>query len=418
MWYIAYQIAIGIVGFSLSVASRFHRKARIRYLAEKKIFDHWHLLLADRPANKNLVWLHCASLGEFDMMIPVMERLKRQQNVLIAVSFFSPSGYEIRKHHPLPDFVGYMPLDFKSKSKKFIEILQPDIAVFVKYEFWYNTFSTLKDKNISLIVTGVRFSKNSAYFGFLKPLYSRLFSKVALFLTQDPYSAEILKRHGHQNSLCVGDTRIDRCLDAKSISKSFSALSHLIKGRKVWILGSTWPEDEKRCIPVINSLSRDIFIILAPHEVSSHRINSLISQLNSRPLLMSDFKCNLNISGEYDWLLVDTIGDLAHLYAYAHVAYIGGAFGRGLHNILEALVHDIPVIFGPDIAKFPEAMEAIDQGFGLKIQDKETLSQAVKYLLDNAKVKAKIQHYIQSNAGAGQRVYEEIINFLPQNTIE
>lgn len=410
---ILYDIAIFCLRLIFWLASGRNSKAALRLNGEKNWKAHWQSQIANRTVNQKLVWVHCASLGEFDSVIPVLEGIKASstQNLFIAFSFFSPSGYEKRKNHPLCDASGYLPFDTKRNATSFVKILNPDIAIFVKYEFWLHFFNQTNKSNIPLLITGVRFSRKNHYFGILRTFYKKMFDKVSVFLVQDELSKQIIEQNGYSNVILVGDSRIDRCFQIRDNPKNYTHLTKIIQDRKVLIIGSSWPEDEKIWIPYWKKIREDTFLIVAPHEISSSRLSDLSSQLGNDIIRLSTISQNEH---SCQGILVDTIGDLPHLYQFAEVAYIGGAFGKGLHNIMEALAFKVPVLFGPKIAKFPEARDAVEGGFGKIVHNTIEFEKAHTYFQSNNQSDS-IQKYLASNQGASNRIAEVILNHLPLN---
>jgi 3-deoxy-D-manno-octulosonic-acid transferase len=395
------------------IASKRNAKAALRLKAEKNWRSHWHTQLSERSGSQKTVWVHCASLGEFDSVIPVLEQLKASSNweLFIAVSFFSPSGYEKRKNHPLCDASGYLPFDTGANATYFVKMLNPDMAVFVKYEFWLHFFSQIHKKSIPLLITGVRFSRKNYYFGILRTFYKKMFDKVSFFLVQDELSKQKLEENGYVNTTLVGDSRVDRCMQIRENPKEYPQVTQIIRDRKVFIIGSSWPEDEKIWLPFWKKNKENSFLIVAPHEISPERLNTLSAQLGSNFIRLSTFLKDEQPKSSCDGTLVDTIGDLPHLYQLADIAYIGGAFGKGLHNIMEALAFQVPVIFGPKIEKFPEARDAIDKGFGKIVNNTFELEQAYDYYQSNNQSES-IKKYMASNQGASNRIVEVILNHL------
>ncbi len=407
-WSLFYRLGIVLLAAGIKLASYRSSKVNSRKKAQSELFAHWQKQLKNRPPNQRTIWFHCASLGEFDAIIPVLQLIRSENNMdwFIAVSFFSPSGYEKRKNHPLVDATGYLPLDFAKHATQLVDMIKPEIAVFVKYEFWKYHFKAIKKHGARLIVSGVRFAPNAPYFGWLSGMYRPIFSMVDKFLVQDSQSAAILIKHGFSSVVIVGDSRIDRSFQTVSEKPNFPDLESAICGKQVMVVGSTWPEDERVWIPAWKQLAPRPYLIVAPHEPSIERV-AKIEEMIGLPL----GRWSKRQEGFEDsaGIIIDTIGDLSSLYRYASVAYVGGAFGSGLHNIIEPLIFGVPVVFGPKTARFPEAQDATKGGFGLSVQDETTAVHALSYFLKNANHKEKILGYMSANKGASQRIFQELL---------
>jgi 3-deoxy-D-manno-octulosonic-acid transferase len=407
MWSILYNLGILLLKAGIWLAAFRSVKARKRHLAQKGLFAHWESVLSRRKPGQKTLWVHCASLGEFDGMIPVLEKFRQKDEVswFIAVSFFSPSGYEKRKDHPLADATGYLPLDLPAYARRMVRLIQPDTTVFVKYEFWKNHFQAIKKQGSPLIITGVRFAKNAAYFGWFRGMYKPVFRQVDLFLVQNPETEEILRREGYTNVHTVGDSRIDRAFQVVATHREYPELAQAVGNKTVLIVGSTWQEDERVWIPAWKQLQDKPYLIVAPHEPTPQRIAELQASIGYPLDRWSERQKGLHSP---HGVLIDTIGDLAYLYRYGSVAYIGGAFGRGLHNIIEPIAFRIPVVFGPKINRFPEATDAAYAGFGLSIQDETTAGHALAYFLKTPSLREKIDRYLSQNRSASDRICEYI----------
>jgi 3-deoxy-D-manno-octulosonic-acid transferase len=407
VWSLFYRIGIVLLSVGIRLAAYRSSKVKIRKKAQSEWFAHWQKQLETRLPNQRTIWFHCASLGEFDAMIPVLQLIRSNKNIdwFIAISFFSPSGYEKRKNHPLADATGYLPLDFATHATRLVSLIKPEIAVFVKYEFWKFHFKAIKKHGASLIVSGVRFAPNTPYFGWLSGMYRPIFSMVDKFLVQDSQTANILLKHGFSNVAIVGDSRIDRSFQTVAEKQHFSDLETAISGKQVLVVGSTWPEDERVWIPAWKQLYPRPYLIVAPHEPSTERIAKIEESVGMPLGRWSKRQEGLQDSAG---LIIDTIGDLSSVYRYASVAYVGGAFGSGLHNIIEPLIFGVPVVFGPKTARFPEAQDATKGGFGLSVQDETTAIHALSYFLKNANHKEKILEYLSANKGASQRIFQEL----------
>ncbi len=351
------------------------------------------------------LWFHFASLGEFEQGRPVLEAMRRQHpEKKIAITFFSPSGYEIRKNTSLADAVYYLPLDTRQNAKNFISAINPDIAVFTKYEYWYFFFKELHDRKIPLYIISGIFRPGQVFFKWYGGLHRQMLRFVTYFFLQDESSVLLLNGLNITNAVLSGDTRFDRVWENAQQPKDIPLINEFKSGHKLLIAGSTWPPDEK----VLASLPGkfpDWKFIIAPHEIGQERVNALIQSLSGySPVSYSRIDASSTLIINYQVLIIDNIGMLSSLYQYADVAYIGGGFGAGIHNTLEAAAFGIPVIFGPEYERFKEAHDLIKQQAGFSVKDENGLNLIMNQLTDD---KAFYEHscrqagdYVELNTGA------------------
>ncbi|MES2622360.1 MAG: glycosyltransferase N-terminal domain-containing protein [Bacteroidota bacterium] len=306
------------------------------------------------------IWFHCASLGEFEQARPVLEAFggSHRQDAII-VTFFSPSGYEVRKNYPSADFITYLPLDTKQNAKEFIDLVRPDVALFVKYEFWYHYLNELKQRNIPTILFSSVFRKEQIFFQWHGELFRKMLGMFSKIFVQNSESLELLSSIGIASEVAF-DTRFDRVNQIAKEKNAFAAIELFKAGSKIFIAGSTWPADEELLLQCIaDDLLKEYKYILAPHQVDKERISELQKKIKVRTTLFSNL--NEQNAAETDVVIVDTMGNLASLYSYGEIAYIGGGFNAGVHNVLEAAVYGMPVIFGPRYQKSLEAVELTEQ---------------------------------------------------------
>jgi len=366
--------------------------------------------------NSQLIWFHCASLGEFEQGRPLMEKLKLQQpNVKILLTFFSPSGYEIRKNYTGADYIFYLPMDTASNAKKFIEIVKPQKVFFVKYEFWFNYLSELKNRNIpTYLVSGI-FREDHHFFKSTGAWFRKQLSAFTHFFLQDDKSIELLNSIGYTNSTLCGDTRFDRVFEVSKNVKQIDLVKQFVGNNKVLILGSSWREDEK----IVQSLKLEsLKLIIAPHEIDEKHLSSIEAEfipLLSEGLLRREGAgvclryslANENNIKEAQVLIIDNIGMLSSLYQYGTIAFIGGGFGKGIHNILEAATFGLPVIFGPNFHKFAEAKELIKLGGAFSVMDVSEYEKTMDLLSDEQVLKTASQisrMYVQGRIGATEKI--------------
>lgn len=407
-----YNLSIYSYIFYIRVGSLFNAKAKLMIAGRKNIFEKIKSKILN-PKSNNLIWFHCASLGEFEQGRPLMEKLKSQQpDVKILLTFFSPSGYEIRKNYSGADFIFYLPMDTPSNSKRFIEIVNPQKVFFVKYEFWFNYLTELKNKNIpTYLVSGI-FRENHHFFKSTGAWFRKQLSSFTHFFLQDQKSLELLNSIGYKNTTLCGDTRFDRVFEVSKNAKQLDLVKLFVENYKTIILGSSWLEDER----MISKFQISNFkLIIAPHEIAEKHLSSIEAQFI--PLLRGAGVClryslatEKNIS-DAKILIIDNIGMLSSLYQYGTIAFIGGGFGKGIHNILEAATFGLPVIFGPNYHKFVEAKELIKLGGAFSIKDISEFEKTMLLLSDEQVLKTASQisrMYVQGRVGATDKILAKI----------
>jgi 3-deoxy-D-manno-octulosonic-acid transferase len=408
---IVYRLGIFFYGLLIRVYALLNAKAK-QFVEGRK---NWERTLNNNiDAKSSYLWFHCASLGEFEQGRPVIEEIKnRFPKYKIALTFFSPSGYEIRKNYEQADIVMYLPLDTKKNARKFLNTLNPEKAFFVKYEFWYHYISGLKARNIPLYLISGIFRENQQFFK--NTPWGKWYRKMLLgfnhIFIQNEQSTELLRKIGITNFTMAGDTRFDRVAAIAKSAKKFKNVEKFTANTLAVIAGSTWKPDEELLAAFINN-SKNIKFIIAPHEVSPTNINR-IHQLLKKPAISFSQVQNSNIDN-YDVLVIDSVGLLSSLYRYGNVAYIGGGFGVGIHNILEAATFKLPIIFGPNYKKFKEAVDLVDQKGAFSIQNSTELNTALNQLLwdeDALKKSADIcRKYVEKNVGSTKFIIKKVFN--------
>ena len=392
---ILYNISIKLYVFAIHFAALFNNKAKLWVNGRKNIF------LNLEKATKNqesIVWFHCASLGEFEQGKPIIEGYKQKYPThKILLTFFSPSGFEIRKNYEVADWVFYLPSDTKANAKQFINIVNPIKVIFVKYEFWFNYINECKKHNIPFYSVSAIFRAEQAFFKYT--WFTKQLQNITHFFVQDNTSAELLKSKGFTNTSTSGDSRFDSVLENTKNPKEFPLVKDFCKCKPTIICGSTWSKDEALLSQFIKENPQFNFII-APHELGN--INTLQKQTNAQLFSTANTK-NINSSNV---LIIDSIGILSHIYQYGNIAYIGGGFGSGIHNILEAVTFGLPVIFGPNYKKFKEARELIALGGAKSISSKEELYKAFNHFNNFENTIAT--NYIKNNSGATTKIINHI----------
>lgn len=397
-----YDLGIWFYGRILRVAALFHPKAKLWVDGRK---DGLNTIEQTIEKGQEHIWFHFASLGEFEQGRAVLEEIrKRFPHEKIVITFFSPSGFEIRKDTKLADHVFYLPEDTERNAQRFIAIVQPRFAVFTKYEYWYHYFNALRQQHIRLLMISAIFREEQLFFKPYGGFYRGMLKKVSFFFTQNMDSVHMLKWIGITNAGLAGDTRFDRVIELPRRHKEIAAIALFLGDKRSIVAGSTWSKDEVLLQRLMSDLA-DWKLILAPHEIHKTHIDE-ICDLFSGQLLYSRFATysseEINKSRV---LVIDNIGMLSSLYYYADVAYIGGGFGAGIHNTLEAAAYGKPVVFGPKYEKFQEAIDLITLMAGFSISNYEELRQVLGILQDERKredIGRVALEYVGQRAGATQ----------------
>lgn len=408
-----YNLLIQIATFGLGVVALFNKKMKLFVDGRKDVLK---VLRQKIPASHKTIWFHCASLGEFEQGVPIMEAIKKQKtDHKIVVSFFSPSGFEIKKNTKLADAVVYLPMDTPKNATKFIAAINPSIALFVKYEFWPNYLFELKKKKIpTFLISGV-FRKKQIFFKIHGGFMRKALTAFNHFFVQDKNSEALLKSIGFKNITVSGDTRFDRVSHQIEMDNTLK-FAEEFKGNSLCIVcGSTWPEDEAMLLDYINVSPENVKFIIAPHKIEANKIENLQKSIIKKTVLHSEMK-TVNLS-EYTVLIIDCIGLLGKLYSYADVAYIGGAMGKtGLHNILEAATFGVPIVIGKNHNGFPEAQKLQSLAGLFSVSDKKELTAIFSKLVEDANFRSKTGmisgHFVNTNTGATEKVLNYISPFL------
>jgi 3-deoxy-D-manno-octulosonic-acid transferase len=378
-----YQIGFLFYITAFRIVAFFHKKAK------KMVRGHratWNILHDKIDSKKEWLWFHAASLGEFEQGRPIMEKIRASHPEYgILVTFYSPSGFEVRKNYTGADIVCYLPFDTLFNVKRFLDIVHPKMAFFIKYEFWPNYLTSLKNRSIpTYLISGI-FRPSQLFFKNYAPFYRRILDSFTYLFVQNQESVDLLKSIGRTKNISIsGDTRFDRVLDirknAKELGIAQSFLDQLKPSEKILVAGSTWPKDEVLLLPYFND-HKGLKMIIAPHEIHEDHLQFIESQL-SRPSVRYSNALPGKM-GQYDCLIIDCFGLLSSLYRYGDMAYIGGGFGAGIHNTLEAAVYGIPVVFGPNHAKFQEASLLKNSGGGFVIDSKDAIELLIDEWLTN-----------------------------------
>ncbi len=403
-----YNLSIRFYVFAVRIASLFNPKAKQWLDGRKNLLSRIEEAV---KGEKNLVWFHSASLGEFEQGRPVMERFKEEHpNYKIVLTFFSPSGYEVRKNYNGADFIFYLPPDFPSYAKKFVDLVNPKMAFFIKYEFWHHYLKELKKRAIPTYIFSTIFRPNQLFFKPWGGFYRRMLSAFTHLFVQNQESMDLLNGVGFKNVSIAGDTRFDRVYSIATASKTLPEVEEFSQGRLVLIAGSTWPKDEESIIQYINTSKYNYKYIIAAHEVDENHIKNIVEQI-AKPWVRYTNASKDEINAA-EVLVVDCIGVLSSLYRYGDVSYIGGGFGRGIHNTLEAATFGLPIIFGPNYHKFQEAKDLIKIGSSFSYEKYELLEKLLDGFYQNNN-KRKIsgdnsKNYVDKKRGASALILSKI----------
>lgn len=402
-----YSLGIYLMALGVRVAALFKEKLR------KMVQGHratWQMLRA-LSGKDTYVWFHAASLGEFEQGRPLMERLRREHpEKKILLTFFSPSGYEVRKNYDGADLVCYLPFDTPLNARRFVKLAHPEAAFFIKYEFWRNYIEVLYKRGIPCYSVSSIFRENQIFFRPYGRGYARCLSRMTHLFVQNETSRRLLEGIGVTNVDVVGDTRFDRVLDIRNAAKPLPLAERFAGCWKVLVAGSSWPQDEEIIIPYFNK-HPNLKLVLAPHVVSEEHLQAIERQL-ARPALRYS-KATPKAVAEVDCLIIDCYGLLSSIYRYASMAYVGGGFGVGIHNVPEAAVYGIPVIIGPNNKKFREAQALLRCGGCKEIACAADFEQLMDAWLSDKEALATAGKaagsYIADNAGAADRIFSKTL---------
>ncbi len=375
-----YNILISIAGFLLKIIALFNKKIKLFVEGRKQSFT---ILSEKLNKDDKTIWFHVASLGEYEQGLPVMEGFKKKfPNHKLVLTFFSPSGYEVRKNNPIADVTVYLPWDTKRNVQQFLKIVKPEKAIFVKYEFWINYLSELKKQHIpTYLVSGI-FRENQAFFKWYGGFYRKALQTFDYFFVQNESSKKLIESIGFTNVIVSGDTRFDRVFAISERDNHLDFVEQFKGDNLLLVAGSTWEADEKLLINYINKTDKKIKFIIAPHNIKEEQISNLKSQINKSVILFSE-KENKNLS-DFDVMIVDAIGLLTKIYSYADLAYVGGGFGNpGVHNVLEPAVFGIPIVIGENYSHFAEATELVNLGGVLSVKSQTEFDLILNKLFGN-----------------------------------
>lgn len=408
-----YNLLLQIISFFLHIISLFNHKIKLFVDGRKETFTK----LSSIDINDKVIWIHAASLGEFEQARPIIEKLKIQYNTYkIVVTFFSPSGYEIRKNYNLADVVCYLPLDTKKNVKKFIKQLHPKLAIIIKYEFWPNLLQELKNTNTTTILVSGIFRKKQSFFKWYGGFMRNKLTAFNHFFVQNQESKNLLNSIGYTNTTLSGDTRFDRVYEILQQNNSLPFIEEFKDGSYTLVAGSTWKEDEELIVNYINTSSNETEkFIIAPHNINQNQIQTLKNSITKKTILFSE-KNTVNLK-EFQVFIIDTIGLLTKIYSHADIAYVGGGLATGLHNILEPATYGIPIIFGGNVyQKFQEANDLLGLGSATIVTNKEEFTATFVSVRNQHDLRTNMgitnQSYIKNNTGATHNILNYIKDIL------
>ncbi|MCE7066239.1 3-deoxy-D-manno-octulosonic acid transferase [Dyadobacter sp. CY326] len=408
-----YQSAISTVASLMKVAAIFNSKIRLGVEGRNGLLEAMEDSFPKLVNGRAVAWFHAASLGEFEQGRPVIEAYRTHfPDDFILLTFFSPSGYEVRKNYTGADYICYLPIDTASNARRFVKIVNPRIAFFIKYEFWHNYLKALKKNETYIISFSTIFRPNQAFFKKSGSFFRQMLIAFDHIFVQNKQSLQLLESAGIHQCSIAGDTRFDRVAAIASNTKSFPEIAGFRNGQVCLIAGSVWEADMQVLIPALNSYEGKLKAIIAPHEIHKEQMEQWRKSLTGKTLLYSELASENNISA-FDYLIIDNIGMLSALYQYGNMAFIGGAFGSGLHNILEAATFGIPVAFGNKrYHKFQEALDLTEQGGAVAVAGREELIATIgQWLNDPEKRKmagAVNKNYIAAGIGSTDMILNEV----------
>lgn len=413
-----YNLIVVFADFILKITALFNPKIKLFVDGRKSVYK---VLSNKIKAYDKTIWFHAASLGEYEQGLPVMERMKsRFPNHLIVLTFFSPSGYEVRKNNTIADVTVYLPLDTKSNVEKFMEIVRPDMAFFIKYEYWPNYLNALKNRETpTYLISGI-FREDQLFFKWYGGFYRNALNAFEHFFVQNSKSKDLLLQLGKSNVTVSGDTRFDRVASILNRDNSLEFIEEFKNNSLTIVVGSSWPKDESMLVSYINT-AENVKFIIAPHNIKTEQIQALKNSISKKTILFSevDFTSSNPINlANFDVFIIDTIGILTKIYSYADIAYVGGGFGNpGVHNILEPATFGVPIVIGPNYSHFPEATALVNMEGCICISTQEELNEAFDNLIQNQDIRFEKGHICSTFVEMNKNATEIIMNHIAPKKI-
>lgn len=398
-------------GFLLEIIAFFSPKTKL-FVEGRKVVS---LVLEQKikPTDKT-IWFHAASLGEYEQGLPVIEKIKEQFPAhKIVLTFFSPSGYEVRKNNTVADVTVYLPLDTKKNAQQFLKLVHPDLVFFIKYEYWPNYLAELKKLNIKTYLVSGILRKNQLFFKWYGGFYREALDAFTYFFVQNETSKKLLQQLGKTDVAVSGDTRFDRVATILEKDNSLDFISDFKNNTITIVVGSSWPKDEDLIVNFINSNTFNVKFIIAPHNIKEEQIQNLKNSITKKTVLFSE-KEGQNLA-DFDVFIIDTIGILTKIYSYADIAYVGGGFGNpGVHNVLEPATFGVPIIIGPNYSHFAEAIALVNMEACIAVNNSKELNEALENLIRNEDIRHEKGHmcstFVQMNKGATAIILKNILH--------
>ena len=401
-----YNIAMGCYRLGVALAAPWNTKAKLWRDGRKSLFDRMRESI---DPSAPTIWVHVASLGEFEQGRPIIEKIKAERpEYKILLTFFSPSGYEIRKNYPGADYIFYLPLDTPSNAREFLDIVKPQMAVFVKYEYWINLLAELKNRNIPTYIVSAIFRRDSIFFRSTGNMWREALKSFELLFVQDDNSKSLLAELGHENVVVAGDTRFDRVAQIAAAAKKIDLIEQFKGDSRLFVAGSSWGPDEELIVRLANE-NPTIKFIVAPHEMEQARMAKIEQSAVGGAVRYTNIDGDIS---DKQILILDTMGMLSSVYGYADFSYIGGGFGVGIHNTLEAATFGLPIAFGPNYQKFKEARDMIALGGATSVSNYEELERWFAPLRDDSEHLAAVSQiskdYTARNQGATDKFFDMV----------
>ena len=375
-----YNLLVALADLVLKIAANFSPKMKLFVDGRKTVFP---TLIKNITPSDRTIWFHAASLGEYEQGLPVIEEIKiKYPTHKIILTFFSPSGFEVRKNNAVADVTVYLPMDMPENARRFTELVHPELAFFIKYEYWPNYLYELKKRNIKTYLISGIFREKQLFFKWYGGFYRKALDTFDYFFVQNQKSKILLRQLRKTNVVISGDTRFDRVYAILQKDNRLDFISDFKNDMLTIVVGSSWPKDETLLVQYINSTAHQVKFIIAPHNIKSEQIEQLQQSISKKTVLFSQ-KEGKNLA-DYDVLIIDTIGILTKIYSYADIAYVGGGFGNpGVHNILEPATFGIPIVIGPNYSHFAEATALVENGGCRTISNQQELDEAFENLICN-----------------------------------
>ena len=412
-----YNLVVLFASQILKLIALFSPKIKLFVSGRKNVFE---ILQSKIQPNDSTIWFHAASLGEYEQGLPVIEKIKTKYPAhKIVITFFSPSGFEIRKNNAIADVTIYLPLDTKSNAKKFLKWVHPDMVFFIKYEYWPNYLNELKKTNSKTYLISGIFRPNQVFFKWYGSFYRNALKSFEYFFVQNETSKSLLQTIGFTNVKVSGDTRFDRVVSILKRDNSLDYIKNFKNDSVLIVIGSSWAKDEVLITNYINQVNGNIKFIIAPHNIKEEQIQTIKKTITKKTILFSELKTNTDFSylENFQVLIIDTIGILTKIYSYADIAYVGGGFGNpGVHNILEPATFGIPIVIGPNYSHFAEAIALVHQKGCISISNQNELNDTMDFLLNNEDERHEKGHicstFVQMNKGATDLILNNISSLI------